>query len=720
MKCICRECGKEFESKIKTSVCVECHTGVCVVCGAKFDRVYPYNQKTCSTKCRMAYVSKNAKPKPKACKWCGKIFEPKTTRQQYCGDDYGECPVCGKPVKILDYQIGATACSEKCRQARIQKTCEDKYGDACVLNSEHGITLRKQTCLDKYGVDHYSKTDEYKDTIHNIWADKPCDELAAIDAKRRATNQSNLGVDYPMQCDEVRAKSKAAWQSMSHDDVNNIVEKRSATCIEKYGVPAAAMADSVKVKTAETWASKSDDEVTRISDQRKQTCIDKYGVSHPMQSTDVNTKRKQTMLSKYGVENPMDAPEFVTKIAATMSDRYGVRNAAQLPEFREKAKQTSLSRYGAAFYNSSVYRALERKRNTTSEQADLWVKFRSDPSAFLLSLPEVPTYQDLCKMLGTDPTCLSEVLLRTGADTLVRKVRSTMEQDVAKLLDAYHLSYHHNYRRLIPPKEVDFYLPDHNLAIECNPTYTHNSSFGAFYDEPKSTSYHSNKSKLVADKGLFLFHIFGYEWTHKQEILSSMILNLCNCSNRKVFARNTEVREVPYHVACDFLNANHRQGECSSSIRLGLYYKGELMSLMTFGKVRRIMGDLSMEYELSRFCSKLNTSVVGGASKLLKHFISSYHPSSIVSYSDLAHTRGTMYSKLGFKQVGSVSSNYGWVSVTNDTYVSRIRSQKSNLPMMFDDVTEADCSRMTEKQIMENHGYAQVFECGTQKWVWTA
>lgn len=68
----------------------------------------------------MAYVSKNAKPKPKACKWCGKIFEPKTTRQQYCGDDYGECPVCGKPVKILDYQIGATACSEKCRQARIQ------------------------------------------------------------------------------------------------------------------------------------------------------------------------------------------------------------------------------------------------------------------------------------------------------------------------------------------------------------------------------------------------------------------------------------------------------------------------------------------------------------------------------------------------------------------------------------------------------------------------
>lgn len=63
-----------------------------------------------------------------------------------------------------------------------------------------------------------------------------------------------------------------------------------------------------------------------------------------------------------------------------------------------------------------------------------------------------------------------------------------------------------------------------------------------------------------------------------------------------------------------FLNENHIQGMVGSSVNIGLYYNNELVSLMTFGKKRLALGNKKSnndEYELIRFCNKLNTSVVG-------------------------------------------------------------------------------------------------------------
>ena len=89
-----------------------------------------------------------------------------------------------------------------------------------------------------------------------------------------------------------------------------------------------------------------------------------------------------------------------------------------------------------------------------------------------------------------------------------------------------------------------------------------------------------------------------------------------------------------------FLNNNHIQGNDKSQIYLGLYYNEELISVMTFGSPRIAMGNKNKNYnknsyELIRFCNKLNTNVVGGASKLLKYFIKNYKPEHIFSFADL-------------------------------------------------------------------------------------
>ena len=137
---------------------------------------------------------------------------------------------------------------------------------------------------------------------------------------------------------------------------------------------------------------------------------------------------------------------------------------------------------------------------------------------------------------------------------------------------------------------------------------------------------------------------------------------------------------------------------------------------MTFNHIRKTLGKNFDDntWELSRFCSKLNTSVVGGASKLLKYFTNHYEYDRIISYSDVAHMRGKLYDKLCFVPNLISSPRYVWVNLSDDTYLNRVSCQKSNMHRLFPNET-LDLTK-TEKQIMEAHGYVRVYDSGTIRW----
>lgn len=87
--------------------------------------------------------------------------------------------------------------------------------------------------------------------------------------------------------------------------------------------------------------------------------------------------------------------------------------------------------------------------------------------------------------------------------------------------------------------------------------------------------------------------------------------------------------------------------------------------------------DLSSCYELVKFCNLLDTSVVGGASKLFKHFVNQYRPTQICSFSDRAHTSGKLYSLLGFHEVRRSEPGYVWVDMTTDVSYHRANAQNA-------------------------------------------
>jgi hypothetical protein len=262
-------------------------------------------------------------------------------------------------------------------------------------------------------------------------------------------------------------------------------------------------------------------------------------------------------------------------------------------------------------------------------------------------------------------------------------------------------------RSTLADKEIDILVPDANIGIEYDGLYWHS-------DEFKDRNYHLNKTEQCMSVGIRLIHIFEDEWNDKKNIIKSIISNILGKTYIKIYARNCEVREVGQKEKKEFLNNNHIQGNINSKINFGLYFDNQLVSLMCFGKPRVNLGRRDSEddeYELLRFCNKLYTTVVGGASKLFKHFVNAYSPTLITSYCDRRWSIGNMYETLGFTLSHKSQPNYYYIQGNNRK--NRFKFRKSEL------IKEGFDPNKSESDIMKERGIHRIYDCGTLVFKWT-
>ena len=257
--------------------------------------------------------------------------------------------------------------------------------------------------------------------------------------------------------------------------------------------------------------------------------------------------------------------------------------------------------------------------------------------------------------------------------------------------------------KIIKPKELDIFIPSKNIAIEYDGLHWHNEIMDRI-----TPSFHLYKTELCNEKGVRLIHIFEDEWLEKPQIVKSILKNILGATANYIYARQCEVRNVDSMTATQFLDDNHIQGQCKSKYYYGLYYKGELVSLMTFSKAklhRKNNEDSENTWELLRFCNKLDTIVVGGASKLLKHFIGEVKPIKIVTYVDKRWSVGTLFKRLGFVHTHDDKPNYFYV--VGDSRENRFKYRKSEL------IKQGFDKNKSEHEIMLERGIPRIYDCGT-------
>ena len=526
-----------------------------------------------------------------------------------------------------------------------------------------------------------------------------CDKCSHL--KLKETNKKVYGVEYYSQTSEYSEKFKKTMRDkygVDHALQNkDIIENQKNNNLKKYGVKNVFQSEEIKSKIKETNLKKYGYEhiqsVPEIRNRFKETMISKYGADNSFVVESLRQKSKKTNLEKYGVDNYSKSANFIEKVKTTNIQKYGVDWVTKLDSVKKKSKETFSNKYGV----DNIAKLEHHRKDFKISNDSQYINYINN-SVSLFSCEKGHNFEihfsiyNNRKKYGI-PLCT--VCNPVGENSSIK------QDEIYKFICGnYSGRVIKSYRDGL---EIDIYLPDINLGFEFNGLYWHSEIY-------KERGYHINKTTYFKKLGIDIFHIWEDDWIYKNEIVKSMILNKLGKS-KKIGARECYIREINNKDCKKFLNDNHIQGWCISKYRYGLFYKEELLSVMTFGNLRINLGQKNKtgQYELLRFCNKKYTSVIGGASKILKYFKDLINPIRIVSYSKNDYSNGNLYKTIGFKFEKLTSPNYYWV--VNSRRENRYKWRKDVLVKMGGDI------KMSESSIMISNGYYRIFDSGNTRWI---
>ena len=194
-----------------------------------------------------------------------------------------KCSVCGKHTHLDGINTGfKKVCSRSC--SGLSQERKDKI---------------KKTSLEKYGVEHPTKSQQYKEYVKLTLETNGYLPGAFNSPEHKKLIKEKYGVENVFQSNEIKDKIKK-------------------TNIEKYG--------------AENPQQNID-----IRRQTENTKLERYGFKHWNQ-----TKVIETLMEKYGVDNPLKSQEIRDKVKNTCLERYGVEHVMHDPKifFRCQSAQT--------------------------------------------------------------------------------------------------------------------------------------------------------------------------------------------------------------------------------------------------------------------------------------------------------------------------------------------------------------------------------------------
>ena len=628
--------------------------------------------------------------------------------------------------KISESNLKSWENNKESRLEQSKATKLERYGDENYNNSEKNKLTQikhfgsvekahkssaeksKKTKLERYGNEVYNNSEKSSQT----WLSKTDKEIEEIVNKRKETNLLKYGVEVPTQNEEIANKIKHSWYNKSEEEIQEFVNKVKSTKLKLYGDETYTNGE----KCAEPWNSKSEAELKEIEEKRKHTNLEVYGVEFISQNENVKNKIKETNLERYGKEYATQTEEVKEKTKNTNLKKWGVEYPILSKEVKDKARKTLWNNYGVEhpLYSNEVLNKVkitkENKINFAKSQNlltvnELSIKFNRHEKTILhaierLNISVVCFNRDEHYYINkSDLPILSDFFLKTedwgtsySEKEIVDFVKSIYDGEIIE-----------NSKKIIPPKELDIYISNKNLAIEFNGVHWHDENH-------VDKNYHLTKTNMCNKKGIDLIHVFEDDWLYKKEIVKSMIASRLGVYKEKIFARKCQIKEIEKNQAKIFFDENHLQGFTYGDLYLGLTFNDELIQCVCINKKGWHDGNV----ELTRMVTKLNTQVVGGFSKLMKHISDYVEYKSITSYVYKAWFNGKGYIESGFKIVKENNPSYSYV--VNGRRVHKSHFRKNKIKKMFErgELKFYDSNKTEHENMIENKIY-RIYDCGTMK-----
>jgi vsr/mutH/archaeal HJR family nuclease len=493
---------------------------------------------------------------------------------------------------------------------------------------------------------------------------------------------------------------------------------------------------------------------------QKKTSRKLYGTDHPSLNEDVRAKQKQTMLTRYGVEHNMQSKELREEHKQSMLETYGVAYAFELRSqtdawytvlfnqlTRDEAWEKVLKHMAETHqypYSSEMFApeyANIRRRDfamsyDATEHIENLLRAYVNVTGTLVAYPTDALFQLPVRNL------FSRTWLKHYADKKLIAVEpelyqatSQYERLVMAQLDASNITYKRNDRTVLDGLELDFYLPDFKLGIECNPNQTHNSNVYAtdgrrvMFGRTKGKAYHFEKYQKAKDAGITLIQWWEQDLeptTFLKTTWPRLLARLFG-GKQKIGARQITVKPVKNTKQVRaFIDEHHARGNAKAKEYWGFYADSELVAAASFVWKGN-------EVELKRLCFAPAVQILGGVSKLITNFFRA-HPETkaVMTFSDNDLGDGHGYEKAGAKMIGETGPSLRFVSWTDplDTYSWQIATKwgaKSGVVAKLSShrafATQAEIEKYIETEMPHRTdtkcGYDRIYTSGSKKWLFT-
>lgn len=460
----------------------------------------------------------------------------------------------------------------------------------------------------------------------------------------------------------------------------------------------------------------------KFQNKARQEILNIYGTDNVFKLTEFQDKAKKKWLEKRGVSNPGQCPKVKKKIENTNIKKRGVRSVLSDREIRLKIERTNIKKYGNKMpmktekVKNKLRKtlALKNRRRILKSQRHLpekVIRLRKNKNLYRdlleiwhndLKLMQV----DIAEHLGVKTQLIQNDFKKLGV-TVKLHYTSKFEKEIKTYIENLKsIQIESRYKLFGRSKELDLYIPELKIAVEANGNFWHS------YDHVPSKIKQYNhffKTDFCRKEGIRLFHIFQSDWdcAIKGEIWRSILKTNIIGANRKIYARDTKVVPLTFKKANEFFTETHLQGNARSTLYLGLSLKDEIVMAMSFTKTRT-------GWSLNRMSTKLDTQVIGGASKLFKNFVKIYNPEEVVTFADLMYSYGDVYPILGFDLVSQNPPKHYY---TDGKAIIHCRNfQKSKLKKILGRLYEPD---KTEKYNVLKHTTLRIlWDSGKLKFSW--
>jgi hypothetical protein len=596
-------------------------------------------------------------------------------------------------------------CSSKVK-AKSQATSKANHNGVLHQKVDSVKLKSKATYLAKTGYEHSSQNPKVRNLTKNTNLKKYGNACSLHGKEQKLMSQAKWGVSNPMQLEATKLAARNTWIT-KHSGYDHPMKDPEfyknfvARTLELLGVNHNSKLQYIKDRKVENCLLKHGVEnisqVQKYKDQKIATSVKHFGVDNPMQNREIflraNAKNKNIydidiLNKKYKVQG-----SYEVKLLTLLTNRFGIDDVSS---------QFSIEYPKDACWSPDFY----------IHSKDMYVECKS--TYYLYGVPE-QLAKNRIKAQNL-PNCIWYVLhnklwLRLPKNWyLTLNVAMLIEELWYKktgVVQPWMLSLI-NYvsNNAVDVKSSNNICIVNKLAIVMNSLYWSSNA--------EINSNHTLKIKQnLEDSGYRVVVMWEHMWRNNGKVTRKFLNNVLNINLTTVFARKCLIKHTKLDAKlCEFYNNNHIQGAPKHGTTYYLEYENNIVAAMTFSYLISTRGSVKTEgvYELVRYAT--SCKVTGGASKLLKAFISSLNPISITSYSDNQMFTGLMYKALNFTKIGESKPDY---KVWFGKCLIKAKQSVSRKALSVTYIKDFNSSE-TEKENCKRLGIHRIYDCGKTKW----